>query len=325
LECSVPQGSCLGPWLYLTYAGTLFDVIPPSISVYGFADDHIAQKRFKPTSREVEVRSINELEQCAISINDWMNNNKLKMNSSKTEFIMFGSRQMLAKCSTDVINIAGDDIKRERVIRYLGAFLDEYLTFKDHIKRKCRVAMMNFLRIKSIRKYLSSAATETLVLSLVISHLDYCNVILYGIADSDIHKLQRIQNMCAKLVLNCRKFDSSKDALFKLHWLPVKARITFKILTYMYNCSIRNAPTYLTELLTEKHVGRSGLRSTVQESFKLYDVPFNKKSTFSDRGFMTAGPKLWNDLPSSVKRSMTLAAFKKNLKTYYFSKFYDLF
>ena len=55
---------------------------------------------------------------------------------------MFGSRQMLAKCSTDVINIAGDDIKRERVIRYLGAFLDEYLTFKDHIKRKCRVAMM---------------------------------------------------------------------------------------------------------------------------------------------------------------------------------------
>ena len=85
LECSVPQGSCLGPWLYLTYTGTLFDVIPPSISVYGFADDHVAQKRFKPTSREVEVRSINELEQCAISINDWMNNNKLKMNSSKTE------------------------------------------------------------------------------------------------------------------------------------------------------------------------------------------------------------------------------------------------
>ena len=90
--------------------------------------------------------------------------------------------------------------------------------------------------------------------------------------------------MCAKLVLICRKFDSSKDALLKLHWLPVKARITFKILTYMYNCLIGNAPTYLTELLTEKHVGRSGLRFTIiQKSFILYDVPFNKKSTFSDR------------------------------------------
>ena len=63
---------------------------------------------------------------------------------------MFGSRQMLAKCSTDVINIAGDDIKRERVIRYLGAFLDEYLTFKDHIKRKCRVAMMNFFGVSCL-------------------------------------------------------------------------------------------------------------------------------------------------------------------------------
>ena len=58
--------------------------------------------------------------------------------------------------------------------------------------------------------------------------------------------------------------------------------------------------------------------STVQESFILYTVPFNKKSTVSDRGFMTAGPKLWNDLPStcSVKRSMSLGVFKKNLKTY---------
>jgi len=118
LEWSVPQGSCLGPWLY---AGTLFDVIPPSISENGFADDHIAQKRFKPTSREVQVWNINELEQCAIS---------------KKCIMIFGSRQMLAKCSTDVMNIAGDNIKRERVIRYLGTFLDEYLILKDHIKRK---------------------------------------------------------------------------------------------------------------------------------------------------------------------------------------------
>jgi len=84
--------------MYLTYVGTLFDVIPPSISVYGFAEDHIAQKCFKPTSREEYERNINELEQCAISKNDWMNKNKLKMNTSKTEFIMFGSRHMLAKC-----------------------------------------------------------------------------------------------------------------------------------------------------------------------------------------------------------------------------------
>jgi hypothetical protein len=62
-------------------------------------------------------------------------------------------------------------------IQYLGAYLDETLNLKEHIKRKYRTAMINYLRIKSLRKYLTKEATEILVLSLVISHLDYCNVI----------------------------------------------------------------------------------------------------------------------------------------------------
>jgi hypothetical protein len=62
-----------------------------------------------------------------------MKQNKLKMNSSKTEFILFGSKQQLEKCSVTEINIAGDNIKSVNCIRYLGAFLDENLTFKDHV------------------------------------------------------------------------------------------------------------------------------------------------------------------------------------------------
>jgi hypothetical protein len=97
LECSVPLGSCLGPWLYLAYAGTLFDVIPPSISVYGYADDHIAHKNFRPATQNSETKVIKDIENCAITINDWMNQNKLKMNTSKTEFIIFGSKQQLVR------------------------------------------------------------------------------------------------------------------------------------------------------------------------------------------------------------------------------------
>ena len=140
LECSVPQGSCLGPWLYLTYAGTLFDVIPPSISVYGFADDHIANKRFRPTSVTNELNAIKDLEQCAVTINSWMNENKLKMNTSKTEFIMFGSKAQLNKCSTNEIDIAGDKVQSVSVIRYLGAYLDETLKL---IKRACKKQMQD--------------------------------------------------------------------------------------------------------------------------------------------------------------------------------------
>ena len=245
------------------------------------------------------------------------------MNTTKTEFIMFGSRQQLEKCTTDHINIAGDSVKREGCIRYLVAFLDETLTFKEHVKRKCRVAMLNYFRIKSIRKYLTKEATEVLVLSLVVSHLDYCNVILYGIADCDIAKLQRIQNMCAKLVLNRKWSDSSKTSLYDLHWLPVKARINFKLLTYMYNCSISHAPGYLTELLSKSLPART-LRSTAK-TLASFDVPFNKRKTFADRSFGTAGPKLWNALPGDIKNAKSVDSFKKMLKTHYFKKFEELF
>ena len=180
-----------------------------------------------------------------------MNNNKLKMNTKKTKFILFGSRAQLNKCNTKEINIAGDTVGSVNCIRYLGAGLDSSLNLKHHVKMKCRTAMLNYLRIKSIRKYLTQDAAETLVLTLVISHLDYCNVILYGIAECDINKMQRIQSMCAKLVLSRGKFESSKQALYDLHWLPIKARITFKLLTVMYNCTVGNAPEYFLNSMSE--------------------------------------------------------------------------
>ncbi|CAG2233232.1 unnamed protein product [Mytilus edulis] len=322
LECSVPQGSCLGPWLYLVYAGTLFDIIPPSITVYGFADDHTANKRFVPTLTN-EMDAIRDLQDCAVHINTWMNSNKLKMNNAKTEFILFGSRQQLSKCQTKEIIICGDVIKSKTCIRYLGAFLDETLNFKDHITKKCKTAMMNYYKIKCIRSYLSKEATETLVLSLVISHLDYCNVILFGVSQTDLYKLQRIQNMCAKLVLNRSKYDSAKQALFDLHWLPIKARITFKILTYMYNCHVGNAPSYLINLLNPQ-VSKRSLRSS-ESSIGCYAVPYNKKKTFSDRSFSTIGPKLWNELGTNVKNSESLDTFKCRLKTLYFENYFELF
>ena len=137
LDFSVPQGSCFGPWLYLTYAGTIFDIVPPSISVFGFADDHMAIIWFKPTLAEEEMTAIHEPQESAITINDWINSNKLKMNASKTEITLFGSRQQLNKCTTIKIQVCGDSIKLQNCNRYLGVFHDDTLDFKEHIKRKC--------------------------------------------------------------------------------------------------------------------------------------------------------------------------------------------
>ena len=119
------------------------------------------------------------------------------------------------------------------------------MSLKSHITKKCTTAMLSFQKIKLIRRYLTKDAATTLVLGLVISHLDYCNSILYGLPDCDINKFQRIQNMSAKLVLKCKKSDSATQCLKDLHWLPIRERIIFKMLTLTYKCLHGQAPHHL--------------------------------------------------------------------------------
>ena len=148
----------------------------------------------------IYVESVIEMEQGLITMKNWMDSNKLKMNESKTEFLVVGSRHR-KKVNVKSFKVVEDTVNRSDYIRLLGAWLDEVLTFKKHIDNKCRTAMINLMRIKHIRKFLTKEATESLVLGTVISHIDYCNSILYGLPDCEIQKMQRVQNISAKLVL----------------------------------------------------------------------------------------------------------------------------
>ena len=209
LTVSVPQGSCAGANIFNLYCSPLQDVVPSSLQLSGFADDHSVRREFKAKDREGESETICILEDCMLRIKQWMDETRLKMNTAKTEFIYFGNQCQLDKCKADTIDVAGDLIVRTNSIKYLGVQMDSNLNFKQHITQKCHSAMFNFLRIKSIRHLLDEDTTESLCLSLCISHLDYCNSLLYGLPDTSIAKLQRIQNMCARLVLRRSKYESA--------------------------------------------------------------------------------------------------------------------
>ena len=118
--------------------------------------------------------------------------------------------------------------------RYLGTYLDPALDLKQHIKMKCRAAMLNQLKIKATWKYLTTEACAKAVITLVRTHLDYGNSILTGLPKTSIHRLQRVQNMAAKIVLQRNKFDSSTKCLEELHWLPIQYRINFKVITLVF-------------------------------------------------------------------------------------------
>lgn len=120
---------------------------------------------------------------------------------------MFGSSVHLDKCETSGLNVCGEHVQLSGGIRYLGAHFDSHLNLKHHISLKCRAAMWNIQRIKLIRHILTPDTCETLVLGTVISHLDYANTLYLGLPQCDIKRLQRVQNIAPKLVL-----QSSEDS-----------------------------------------------------------------------------------------------------------------
>ena len=319
LTFSVPQGSCAGAALFTAYCASIASAVPPQINLSGFADDHSIRKSYKPKlNNEHETNS--ELSSCLGNIKYWMSSMRLKMNAEKTEYIQFSSQQLAKRITHQTIQCGEDNIKRSDCIKYLGTDLDSSLSFKQHILRKCRSALANYSKIRSIRRYLTKETCETLVVSLCLSHIDYNNAILANLPETTIKKLQRVQNMCAKLVLHRSKYDSSSKALFTLHWLPVRYRINYKIALLVFKCMIGDAPDYLKDLLHHARPNQK-LRSS-SDDLRLV-IPRCKKVTFAERAFSVIGPKIWNDLPYSLRATDSLLSFKKNLKTVYFKQAFN--
>ena len=241
-----------------------------------------------------------------------------KMNNTKTEFILFGNSRQLQKCSTD--SIKDETVNKSSVLKYLGVWLDQSLSLKTHTSRKCRVAMLNIQRLKLMRSSLTVETCKTLVQGLVISHLDYANAILAGLPNCELNKLQRVQNIAAKLILKKTKRDSATECRKQLHWLPIKARIEFKILVLVYKCLNNMAPEYLKSLLSYKLESKQGLRS---KDNKELAVPHTVRKTFADRSFSVYGPRVWNKLPLDLRDCTSLPMFKQRLKTHLFRRSYD--
>ena len=246
-----------------------------------------------------------------------MNSVRLKMNNSKLEFIIFGNKTQVNKCTSEGLRIDGEIVSRSQIMKYLGACMDSELFIKTNVKEKCTSAMLNLQRIKNIQKFLTRDSCTKLVVSLCLSHLNYSNSKLYGLPNSTIQQMQNIKNYRAKLVLGRGKYDSNKEVLAELLWLPIKSRIKFKILVLVFKCPGGEAPECLMHLLVRCTEWTHSLRSSnIKERLV---IPRTVRQTFALSSFSIAGPTLWNRLPNHIKDRNSLDIFKKNHKTILFA------
>ena len=190
MDFSVPKGSILGPVLFSAHISTQRLEVPRSIDLIGFADNHVLKKDFLATKGNNEEDTIHQLQDCCSKVKNWMDHNRLKMNSNKTEFMLIGSKQQLQKCNTKQININSENIIMSETIKYLGAWIDSNLSFKKHITERCKNAMWNLHKLKHIRKFLDQETCHTLVCGLVLAHMDYTNAILADLPNVEIAKMQ---------------------------------------------------------------------------------------------------------------------------------------
>ena len=148
------------------------------------------------------------------------------------------------------MNLEGTAISSTNKVKNLGVIFDNDLSMSAQVSVICQKMFVEIRNISFHRKYLSQEVASQLMVSLVLSKMDYCNSLLSGAPKSLINKLQRVQNCAAKVCLNKRKYDSVTPLLKELHWLPVQARIDYKIATLCHKFFLGSLPPYLSNLLT---------------------------------------------------------------------------
>ena len=189
------------------------------------------------------------------------------------------------------------------------------MNIESHIAHVCKIAYMNLHNIHKIRNVLTDHSAAQLIHALILSRIDYCNTILYGMSDSVISDLQHIPNTAARILAKCgNSFIHSKLILKKLHWLPIKQRIVFKIRITTNKAYHSIAPKYMCDLITRRQYNRE-LRPNDQMNLV---VPLVKRKYLWKRSFSHATqpppPCECNKLDLSIRKSERLESLMKKLK-----------
>ena len=304
INCGVPQGSIIGPLLFLLYINDLpncLTIAEPNM----YADD---------TNLTVSADNLADLKHKMnlelANINQWLRVNKLSLNITKTEYMVIGSRQRL-RAITDgqsiELSIEGKEISRVKEAKSLGMVIDDSLSWNKHAEETCKKISCGIGMLKRLRPFINQSTAVDIYKSLIEPHFDYCSGVWYGTSKTMCDRLQKLQNRAARVITKS-DIDKSATSLRKLlNWDDVDSRRKKQLAISMYKSIHGLCPSYIKDMF----VSRSLVHDLRNMKHKL-SLP-KPRTDYLKKSFSYCGAEVWNSLPPEIRGAKSLSLFKKKI------------
>ena len=237
----VPQGSILGPLLFLVFMNDLPSVVT-SCTINLYADDTTIYYANKDP--DTVTRAINDDLQL---IATWIESNKLTMNISKTQVMTLSRRAARLRAEQINFEINGTTIPKQECIKYLGVTIDNDLSWKSQVQNVRRRMLAAIASIRRVSPYLPLATKRMLYNALALPHADYCSVAWHSCNSSLSQSLERVQNLGMRVILAKPPRTPSAPLRKQLGWTTLHMRCHNSLLCQVHRCVPNHAPTYLCQ------------------------------------------------------------------------------
>jgi hypothetical protein len=301
LKKGVPQGSILGPLIFNIFLNDMFDFMSKAC-IYNYADDTTIVYTDSVLSKVKEV-----LNQEVGVLVQWFNSNGMKANPDKFQTILFKPTNHPKDQAADFSISLGDTVISEsNIVKLLGVFIDNDLSFNEHVDRICKKSGKQLNALKRISRYLSATDKNLIYESFIMSNLNYCAPVWTFSSKASEEKLECIQKRALRYIF--KDYEHDYHDMLRIYDFPsIKLKRLRILVCEVFKCVKKLCPEYLWSVFEENRVSR-------RDNMLVLSQWNTVRNGFLS--FHYYGARLYNQLPPEMRAMEAIEPFKNALKNW---------